>query len=314
VLSIPDAVDAQADAAAHKVDLLTNPVLFLVRTMLAGAYIGIGVLVMVEVGGPLAAAGSPFTPLAQGLVFGIALTIVVVAGAELATSAMMILTQGAMRRSIGWGRAGVTLLACMAGNLLGAVVFATLVHASGVVAPGTPAGTQLAAMIEHKAQATTGQLFVRGILCNLLVCLAIWCGARLRSEMARITLVFACVLVFIASGFEHSIANMTTFSLGLMDGLPGTTLGEFARNVTAVGLGNVVGGGLLVGAAYAHRGRVTRQDGTRVTSGVVPVAQRSDAGAGAGVDAPGDGSRGTGTPVPALVGATADPGASANPS
>ncbi|MDM7854474.1 formate/nitrite transporter family protein [Cellulomonas alba] len=260
MLSIPEAVDTHADAAAHKVDLLRNPALFLVRTMLAGAFIGIGVLVMVEVGGPLAAAGSPFTPLAQGLVFGIALTIVVVAGAELATSAMMILTQGAIRGAIGWARAAVTLLACMAGNLLGAVVFAALVHASGVVAPGTPAGTQLAAMIEHKAHATTGQLFVRGILCNLLVCLAIWCGARLRSESARIILVFSCVLVFIASGFEHSIANMTTFSLGLMDGLPGATIGEFARNVAAVGLGNIVGGGLLVGAAYAYRGRVTNDD------------------------------------------------------
>jgi nitrite transporter len=252
VLTIAETVDAQADAAVHKSDLLTSPGLFLVRTMLAGAYIGIGVLVMVEVGGPLLAAKSPFTPLVQGLVFGVALTIVVIAGAELATSAMMILTQGAIRRTITWARALVTLLASMVGNLVGAVVFAALVHASGVVAPGTPAGGALAGMVAHKSAATTGQLFVRGILCNLLVCLAIWCAARLRSEMARITLVFACVLVFIASGFEHVVANMTTFSLALMDGVPGATIAEFARNVGAVGLGNVVGGALLVGAAYAY--------------------------------------------------------------
>ena len=74
--------------------------------MLAGAYIGIGVLIMTTAGGPLAAAGSPFTPLVQGLVFGVALTVVLVAGAELATSAMMILTQGALRGAVGWGEPG----------------------------------------------------------------------------------------------------------------------------------------------------------------------------------------------------------------
>ena len=158
--------------------------------MLAGAYIGIGVLIMATAGGPLVVAGSPFTPLVQGLVFGVALTVVLVAGAELATSAMMILTQGALRGAIGWGRAGLTLLACLGGNLLGAMLFAFLVHVSGVLAPGTPGGTVLAGMIEHKADATSMQLFTRGILCNLLVCLAVWGAARLRSEGARLVVVF----------------------------------------------------------------------------------------------------------------------------
>lgn len=252
MLTIQETVDAQADAARHKVELTSTPGLFLVRTMLAGAYIGIGVLIMATAGGPLAVAGSPFTPLVQGLVFGVALTIVLVAGAELATSAMMILTQGALRGAVGWARAGVTLLACLVGNLLGAMLFALLVHASGVLAPGTPGGTVLAGMVEHKAHETSGQLLVRGILCNLLVCLAIWCAARLRSEGARIAVVFACVMVFITSGFEHVVANMTTFSLGLYGGLPGATIAEMARNIAFVGLGNVIGGAILVGAAYAY--------------------------------------------------------------
>lgn len=252
MLSIPDAVDAQAAAARHKVYLTATPGLFLVRTMLAGAYIGIGVLIMATAGGPLAVAGSPWTPLVQGLVFGVALTIVLVAGAELATSAMMILTQGALRGAIGWGRAGVTLLACLVGNLAGAMVFAFLVHASGVLAPGTPGGTVLAGMIEHKAHETSGQLLVRGILCNLLVCLAVWCAARLRSEGARIAVVLACVMVFITSGFEHVVANMTTFALGLYGGLPGASVAEMARNLALVGVGNLIGGAILVGAAYAY--------------------------------------------------------------
>ncbi|MBD7919754.1 formate/nitrite transporter family protein [Cellulomonas sp. Sa3CUA2] len=255
MLTIPAAVAAHADAAAHKVDLTRTPGLFLVRTALAGAYIGIGVLIMVTAGGPLVAAGSPWAPLVNGAVFGIALTIVLVAGGELATSAMMILTQGAMLGRIGWGRAGLTLVACLAGNLLGAMAFAALLHVSGVLAPGTAGGSTIAGMIEHKAEATTLQLVVRGVLCNVLVCLAVWCWARLTSETARIVAVFACVLVFITSGFEHVVANMTTFSLGLYAGLPHATVAEFARNVAAVGLGNTIGGALLVGAAYAYGAR-----------------------------------------------------------
>ncbi|MBU4215157.1 MAG: formate/nitrite transporter family protein [Actinobacteria bacterium] len=252
MLSIPAAVRGQADAAVHKLDLTATPGVFLVRTMLAGAYIGIGVLIMVTAGGPLVQAGSPWAPLVQGLVFGVALTIVVIAGAELATSAMMILTQGALARVVRVRRAAGVLLAVMGGNLLGAFVFALLLQASGVLAPTTAAGKTIAAMIEHKAAETNAQLFVRGILCNLLVCLAIWCAGRLESEGARIAVVFACVMVFITSGFEHVVANMTTFSFGLLAGLPGATVTEFARNVVAVGLGNLVGGGLLVGAAYAY--------------------------------------------------------------
>ncbi len=252
MLTIPQTVDLEADAAHHKVDLTHRPGVFLVRTMLAGAYIGIGVLIMVTAGGPLVQAASPWAPLVQGLVFGVALTIVVIAGGELATSAMMILTQGVLRRAVRPGRAALTLLAVFLGNLVGAAVFAALLRFSGVLAPTTPAGKTIAAMIEHKAAETTGQLFVRGILCNLLVCLAIWMAGRLENEGAKIAVIFACVMVFITSGFEHVVANMTTFSFGLFSGLPHATVGEFARNLVAVGLGNLVGGGLLVGASYAY--------------------------------------------------------------
>jgi len=273
VLTIPETVDYQAHAATTKAGLLRVPLTFLVQTMLAGAYIGIGVVIMVTAGGPLVAAGSPFAPLVQGTVFGVALTIVVVAGGELATSSMMYLTQGAMRGSIGWGRAGIALLATLGGNLLGAMLFAGMVHLSGVTAPGTAAGAAIAGMIEHKADETTVQLVFRGILCNLLVCLAVWCANRLRSEGARILVIFACVMVFITSGFEHVVANMTTFSLGLYGGLEGATVGEFARNVIAVGFGNLIGGGLLVGAAYGYGTRPVATPATAASAEIVDAAE-----------------------------------------
>jgi len=251
MLSVAEALDYQTQAARTKTDLARRPGVYLVNTMLAGAYIGLGVVIMATAGGPLADAGSGFTPLVQGLVFGVALTIVVVAGGELATSGMMVFTQGAMRGAISWARAGATLLACLAGNLLGAFVLAVILHLSGALGPDRPAGRMIASMIAHKAEESGTELFFRGVMCNLMVCLAIWCAGRLQNEVAKIVVIFACVMVFITSGFEHVVANMTTFSFGLVGGLDGATVAEFARNVLFVGLGNLVGGGLLVGAANA---------------------------------------------------------------
>ena len=251
MLSVAEALDYQTQAARTKTDLARRPGVYLVNTMLAGAYIGLGVVIMATAGGPLADVGSGFTPLVQGLVFGVALTIVVVAGGELATSAMMVFTQGAMRGAISWARAGATLLACLAGNLLGAFVLAVILHLSGALGPDRPAGRMIASMIAHKAEETGTELFFRGVMCNLMVCLAIWCAGRLQNEVAKIVVIFACVMVFITSGFEHVVANMTTFSFGLVGGIEGATVAEFARNVLLVGLGNLVGGGLLVGAANA---------------------------------------------------------------
>lgn len=249
MLTVTEDLDYQTSAARTKTDLARRPWVYLVNTMLAGAYIGIGVVIMVTAGGPLKDAGSGLAPLVQGMVFGVALTIVVVAGGELATSAMMVFTQGVLRRSISLARAAWTLLACLAGNLLGAIVFAAIVHFSNTLNADTAAGRAIAGMIEHKAGETNVQLFFSGVLCNLMVCLAIWCAGRLQNEVAKIVVIFACVMVFITSGFDHVVANMTTFSFGLFDGVPGATVGEFARNVLFVGLGNLVGGGLLVGAA-----------------------------------------------------------------
>jgi len=251
VLTINEAMDHQADYAATKVEMTRRPLAYLLQGALAGAFVGVAVVLMLTATGGLALEHSPMTKLVQGLVFGIALTLVLTAGGELATSNMMTLTQGAVRKTISWRDAGRTLSFSLVGNLLGAVVFAAMVHASGVLAPDTPAGTMLGSLIEGKGHESGGELFWRGVLCNMLVCLAIWSAVRLRSEVARLMVVFWCLLAFITSGFEHVVANMTTFTLGMLGGAPGADVIEFARNLLFVGAGNLVGGALVVGVAYA---------------------------------------------------------------
>ena len=250
MLSIPDTLDVQAAAAVHKSDALRSPGRFLVSGMLAGAYIGIGVVLMVATAGPLIAAGDGLAKLVSGLVFGVALTLVVFAGADLLTSAMMILPQGALMRVVGPGRALGVLAATLVANLLGALVFAGLIVASGVLHANAPAAQMLSDMLAAKASEGPAQLFVRGMLCNILVCLAIWMRARVRSDVAKILLIFAAILAFISSGFEHVVANMTTYGIGLFSGDPNATWGLFANNLLWVGLGNLIGGAVVVGLGY----------------------------------------------------------------
>ncbi len=259
MLTIANGLQVQAQAAVSKVALARRPSRFFVSAMLAGAYVGIGVLLMLATAGPLLAAGSPWTPLVQGMVFGIALVLVIFAGSELATSAMMILTQGALLGRVPVRDAVATLLLALGGNLVGAVTLAALVSGAGTISPTNGAGTMLAYLIEHKTVESNGQLFFRGVLCNVLVCLAIWSVGRMSQEIAKIAVVAWCLFAFVSMGFEHVIANMTTFSLAIMQGVDGATIGSMARNLLWVGLGNTLGGALFVGAAYVWTAKPTRR-------------------------------------------------------
>ena len=251
VLTIPETLEYQRAAALTKVAATRRPLAYTVQAMMAGAYVGVAVVLMVSAAGPFLAQDSPAAKLVSGLVFGIALTLVVIAGGELSTSNMMTLTQGAIGRSVRWGQGAGTLAFSFFGNMLGAFAFAALVHFSGVLAPETAGGKMISSMLAAKAHESSTQLFFRAVLCNILVCLAIWSCARLTSEGAKLFVIFWCLLAFITSGFEHVVANMTTYGLGLMSGDPEATWGHFARNMTVVGIGNLVGGAVVVGLGYA---------------------------------------------------------------
>ena len=91
------------------------------------------------------------------------------------------------------------------------------------------------------------------MLCNTLVCLGLWMASRTRSDAAKLAVLWWALLAFIASGFEHSVANMTTFSLAAFEGTG--TWAMLGRNLLWTVPGNLVGGAVLVGAVYAYLGR-----------------------------------------------------------
>lgn len=250
MLSIPLTLDAQAEAAVHKASGLKTPGRFLVSGMLAGAYIGVGVVLMVSAAGPLLAANSGLSKLVSGVVFSAALTIVVFAGSDLATSAMMLLPQAVLMRRLRFGRASGALAFMFVANLLGAFAFAGLVVLSDVLETNAAAGEMLSGMLVSKAHESPLELFSRGILCNALVCLAIWMSTRAQSEGAKIALIFVAITSFITSGYEHVVANMTTYWIGVLTSNPYASVQYFAGNMLWVGLGNLVGGGLIIGVGY----------------------------------------------------------------
>jgi nitrite transporter NirC len=273
--TVPEAAAELTEQAAAKAAAATGPAGYLKSSVLAGVYVGIAVVLLVSVSAPLAAAGSPVTRLVQGAVFGLALTLVVFAGAELFTGNVMVMAHGISRRSAGWRSAGTVGALSLVGNAIGSLALAGAVHLSGVLsaAPGptgsSPAVALLDSMVDGKTAATGPQLFWRAVLCNALVCLAVWMATRAATDGARLMVLWWGLLAFIGSGFEHSIANMTTFSLAALEGVAGWA--DLAGNLVWTIPGNVVGG-LLVAAAYAT-GTGRAISATPATSSPQPVGE-----------------------------------------
>ncbi|OAB44119.1 formate/nitrite transporter family protein [Paenibacillus glacialis] len=245
-------VETIVESAVKKKEKMNESLLrYTIAAALAGAYVGIGIILIFSLGAPLAAIKSPFQSLIMGGSFGIALTLVIFAGSELFTGNNMFFTMSTLA-----GRTTVkdTLKnwsIVFIGNVLGAIVLSLLILGAGLF-KGIPAEHLLFAAAAKKMSLPVMELFFRGILCNWLVCLAIWMSMRAKEEVARLILIWWCLFAFIASGYEHSVANMTLLSIAtLLPNHPETiSIAGWLHNMIPVTLGNIVGGGLFVGMTY----------------------------------------------------------------
>jgi nitrite transporter NirC len=253
---INSAVDEQGDLAVTKTAQASRTLRFLFASSLAGVYVGVAVVLLITVSAPLAASGSPATKLVQAAVFGIALTLVVFAGAELFTGSVMVMLQGLARRQVGLRALGLVLGLTLVGNLVGSIVLAAVVHGGGTMSTG-PAAEVVRSITAAKAATPGFQLFWRAVLCNMLVCLGLWMANRTKSDAAKLVVLWWALLAFIGSGFEHSIANMAIFATGALQGV--SAWSDLATNLAWTVPGNVVGGGIVVGLGYAWLGTERRR-------------------------------------------------------
>lgn len=223
--------------------------------VLAGAFIGLGSLMFALV---MSDSSYSFATgrLLGGAVFSLGLLLVVVAGAELFTGNNLLVMAYADGRITAREVLRNWVVVCAA-NFVGAAGLALLVHWSGhTQLNGGAVAQQVIRIAAAKCALPADEAFFRGVLCNVLVCMAVWMSLAARSVADKAVAVLPPVLAFVAAGFEHSIANLYFVPLALLlkaggaAGAEGVTWAGFAHNLAFVIPGNLVGGSLLVGLVY----------------------------------------------------------------
>ena len=224
--------------------------------LLAGGFIGLGALYFTLVTSDTSL-GFAAARLLGGLAFSLGLILVVVAGAELFTGNNFLIMAWASRH-ITTGELAKNWLIVYLANFAGAVGLVVLVSLSHHwLTNGSAVGINAVKIAAAKASLPFGEAFFKGILCNVLVCLAVWLALAGRSVTDKIYAIVFPISAFVAAGFEHSVANMYFIPLGLLlkDRIPVAgaehlTWWGLLSNLAPVTLGNIVGGGLLVALVY----------------------------------------------------------------
>lgn len=242
-------INKVSGAATNKVKLYENKGKFFIASMLAGAFVGLGILLIFTISGLLGDSAS--TKIVMGMSFGVALSLVIMAGSELFTGNNFVMTIGLLNKSVSVKDTVLSWTLCYLGNLLGALVVAFFFVMANL-SLDAPAGVALGAAATAKASMPAMALLFRGILCNIMVCLAVLCSIKLENEVAKLIMIWWCLFVFITAGFEHSIANMTIYFVAILDGT--ATVGQMAYNLFFVTIGNMIGG-ILLAASYFYIGK-----------------------------------------------------------
>jgi formate/nitrite transporter len=232
---------AKARASAISVGLLSG---------LAGAFISLGGMfyLVVTTGSTL---GVGPTKLLGGLAFSLGLILVVIAGAELFTGNNLVAMAWASGR-VRFSELVRNWVLVYLGNVAGCLGTVALLYLAGTheLADGS-LGDRAVAIGLAKSELSLGTAFARGVLCNVLVCLAVWLAMAGRSVTDKILAIVFPITAFVAAGFEHSIANWFFLPYAwLLDGEASMGLAGAAQNLVVVTLGNIFGGTLLVAGVY----------------------------------------------------------------
>jgi formate/nitrite transporter len=242
---------------------------FLQMTILgifAGAYIAFGAELCTMVStGTAATLGLGLSKFFGGAVFSVGLMLVVISGAELFTGNNL-MTIGLSRGQFGIGGVAYNWVVVWIANLIGSLLLVYIMYESNLWQTGGDAvGKTALGIANGKANLTFAEAFYRGIGCNWLVCLAVWMAFAAQDIIGKLFAIFFPIMAFVASGFEHCVANMYFIPMGIvlkgsdkmaeyaaaMPGIENLTWGGFfINNMIPVTLGNIVGGAIFVGMAY----------------------------------------------------------------
>lgn len=245
---------AMVGAANKKVAFMDNkPAGYMVLSMIAGAFIGLGVMIMSVTGAY--AAGTPYVKLMMGAVFASALSLVVMSGGELFTGNNMVIFAGWLRGEVAMGRMLKLWALCFIGNWIGSIAVSLLFVGSAI--PVDIVSDFMVNASAGKMALPVGTLLCKAIFCNIMVCLGVWCTFKCRSESGKLIMIFWCILIFVACGGEHTVANMTMLTVGMLKGAgtAGITWGGYFYNILVAAIGNIIGGAICIALPYGFVSR-----------------------------------------------------------
>ncbi|MGL4980762.1 MAG: formate/nitrite transporter family protein [Fusobacteriaceae bacterium] len=248
-----DVVEKVGCIGVVKKDYLKSSVIrYFLMSSLAGIYVGLGILLIFTVGGIASPVVGAFgVRILMGVSFGVALSLVVMAGSELFTGNNLVMTIASLQKKVSWAETLYLWVVCYLGNLFGSFLVSYLYYLTGLTKHFAPGAGDVLKFFEVvggvKAGPSFTELFFRGVLCNLLVCLAVWCSLKMTSESGKLIMIWWCLFTFITVGLEHSIANMTIY--GTLIFHDPSFIGPMFKNLIPVTLGNTVGG-MALGAVY----------------------------------------------------------------
>ncbi len=239
----------------------------LILGIFAGVFIGFGAQLATVAGQDMSKyLGVGFTKLVMGAVFSVGLMLVVIAGAELFTGNNLIVIS-ALDKRVKWGQVFSHWGIVFAANFIGSLLIVVLIVYSGLwKSSNYHVGAFALKIANAKVNLSFVEALTRGILCNWLVCLAVWMAISSRYVLGKILAILFPVMAFVASGYEHSIANIFFIVKGIFlksqpevvaaAGMAGDKLtnltwsGFFVKNLIPVTLGNIIGGALFVALLY----------------------------------------------------------------
>jgi formate transporter len=198
-----------------------------------------------------------------GVVFPVGLLFVLICGAELFTgNALLSIAWAEKKITLGQMFKNLTLV--FIGNFIGSIIIATLIFYAGLLSTGTLGGYAIK-VAATKASIPFGQALASGILCNIIVCFCVWGTYAAKDVTGKVLMGFIPIFVFVISGYEHVVANMYYFTIGLLaktnaafieashvtpEKLSHLTIGGIFNNIIPVTIGNIIGGAVFVGLAY----------------------------------------------------------------
>lgn len=253
-LEISPLMDKIVDNSRKKIDLLeTSPSRYIYRSMLACMYLTLGTAISVIIADKVDHFAPGLGKTFYGFLFSLGLLMIVYMNAELGTSNMMYMSASVYKRVFSPWKALKLLMICVLFNFIGAFIASFLVSQTTIFQNLGPDHFLILA-VNAKLVKDPLTIFIEGIFANIIVNTAVFCTLKMKDDAGKVLAILFIVFIFAYLGFEHVIANFSSFTLAAFsnwDALTNLSIGSVLSNFFFAFLGNFVGGGLVIGVGYA---------------------------------------------------------------